>query len=478
MLTGDFMGRWRSKGVGLALLRRPMERRFRTRFTMPTRVKMMVSVVALIITPVFAVASLGVDPGAAEARGECETGNYRLAKPELINEIRIRPKDPGLWRCLGRAEAEVGQIRQSIVAYKKSLLLDPVSSIANKRYGLLLMKAGEFASAVQPLRTAIESEPNNQELHLALLEVYLRTGNSYDAATEVENLLKSGSTEVQLETTSTLIRHEQLDRAQSILDPLSKVKPDLPDAHAQLGLVLMEKQQFEDAAWELGQAVLLAPDSSIYSMGLAEVLLRWHHYSTAVEFLNGIKVRFEKLPQFQYDLAYANYGIRNWQVGISAASALLKKDPKFPGAEFLLGNCYVSGGNLDAAAAHFARAIQQDRKKTVYYSALAQVKRYQGKIREALALLAKGLALDPTDHDLIFEAALCYEKQGNLAKAEALLEQLVTAKPDLAQAHRALARVYGRLGNIAGSEKEEKVLARIETAGNAEGTGTGGENKQ
>lgn len=478
MLTGEFMGRWRSKGVGLALFRRPMERWFRTRFTMPTRVKMMVSVVALIITPVFAVASLGIDPGAAEARGECETGNYRLAKPELINEIRIRPRDPRLWRCLGRAEAELGQIRQSIVAYKKSLLLDPASSIANKRYGLLLMKAGEFASAVQPLRTAIESEPNNQELHLALLEVYLRTGKSYDAATEVENLLKSGSTEVQLETTGTLIRNEQLDRAQSILDPLSKVKPDLPDAHAQLGLVLMEKQQFEDAAWELGQAVLLAPDSSRYSMGLAEVLLRWHHYSTAVEFLNGIKVRFEKLSQFQYDLAYANYGIRNWQVGISAATALLKKDPKFPGAEFLLGNCYVSGGNLDAAAAHFARAIQQDRTKTAYYSALAQVKRYQGKIPEALALLAKGLALDPTDHDLIFESALCYEKQGNLAKAEALLEQLVTAKPDLAQAHRALARVYGRLGNIAGSEKEEKVLARIESAGNAERTGTGGENKQ
>lgn len=478
MLTGEFMGRWRSQGVGVALFKRPMERRFRTRLTKPTRVKILVAVLALAMTPAFAVASAGVDDGAAEARKECETGNYRLARAELINKIRTHPKDARLWRCLGLAEAELGQIREGIGAYKKSLELDPASSIANKRYGLLLVKAGDFASAVQPLRTAIESEPNNQALHLALLEAYLRTAKLDDAATEVESLLKSGSTEVQLETTSALIRHGQLDRAQSILDALSKVKPDLPEAHAQLGLVLMEKQQFEHAAWELGQAVLLVPDSSRYSMGLAEVLLRWHHYSTAVEFLNGIKVRFEKLPQFQYDLAYANYGIRNWQVGISAATALLKEDPKFPGAEFLLGNCYVSASNLDAAAVHFARAIQQDRAKPAYYSALAQVKRYQGKLPEALALLAQGLALDPTDPDLIFESALCYEKQGNLAKAEALLEQLVTAKPDLAQAHRALARVYGRLGNIAGSEKEEKVLARIETAGNAKGTGTGGENKQ
>ena len=186
-------------------------------------------------------------------------GENRLARAELIHEIRTHPKDPRLWRCLGLAGAELGQIREGIGAYRKSLLLDPASSIANKRYGLLLVKAGDFAVAVQPLRIAIESEPHNQALHLALLEAYLRTGKSDDAATEVENLLKSGSTEVQLETTSTLIRHEQLDRAQSILDPLSKVKPDLPEAHAQLGLVLMEKQQFEHAAWELGQAVLSLP---------------------------------------------------------------------------------------------------------------------------------------------------------------------------------------------------------------------------
>ena len=86
--------------------------------------------------------------------------------------------------------------------------------------------------------------------------------------------------------------------------------------------------------------------------------------------------------------------------------------------------------------------------------------------------------MNPATAGLILESALCYEQEGNFPKAQALLEQLVAAKPDLAQAHRALARVYGRLGNIAGSEKEEKVLARIETAGKAEGTGTGGENKQ
>lgn len=436
------------------------------------------------------------DRAVSEGKKQCEAGNFQQAIKSLTEAVEIQPNDPLLWSCLGQANAALGRTagaidaykkalslnsktapvwfrlaavyssenktRQAIVCYRKGLAVDSANPAANKSYALLLLKAGNFVAAIPSLRTAIKAEPESKSLRLALIEVFLRTNRSGDAETEIERLLKSASNDDQLELTRILIGAKQLDRAQSILEGLTKSSPALAEAHAQFGLLLMEKERLEDAAWELGRAAQLAPESSRYSIGLSEVLLRWHHYSTALEFLNGIKPRFEMLPEFQYNLAYSYYGMRNFESAISTATALLQQHPRFAAAQFLLGNCYVARGDFSTAESHFLSAIQQDSTKPAYYAALAQVSRYQGQMTKASEFVRKGLALGPKDTDLIFESALCQEKEGNLASAQAMLEKLVTQESGLIKAHRALARVYGRLGKAPEAEKEEQKLAELE----------------
>jgi tetratricopeptide (TPR) repeat protein len=405
--------------------------------------------------------TLNADPGRGPAQEQ-------TAIDECKRALSLNPKAADVWFRLAGIYLSQNKSQQALASYRSGLAVNPGNLPANKNYAQLLVRAGDFGAAVRPLQRVTRSEPGNMQSQLALIEAYLKTGRSDDAAARIEELLTLSTSQDQLELTRILIRMKHFERAQGVLEGLVKSNINLAEAHGQLGLLLMQKERFQDAAWELGQAARIEPESARYSIGVAEVLLRWHHYSTALEFLNGVMSRFETLPQFQYDLAYAHYGLRHFEQAVSIATALLNQNPTFAPAEFLLGNCQVSLGDLKMAKSHFERALQLDATRPPYYAALAQVKRYEGKETEALAILKKGLALDPGNTEMMFESALCYELEGKFADAQAILERLVAVNSGLTRAHRLLLRVYGRSGNAAGVQRERAVLAELEAREQAE----------
>jgi tetratricopeptide (TPR) repeat protein len=407
--------------------------------------------------------TLKADPGHGPAQQQTEIDECKRA-------LSLNPRAADVWFRMAGIYLSQNKSQQALASYRNGLAVNPENLSANKNYAQLLVQAGDFGAAVKPLERVTRREPGNMQSQLALIEAYLKTGRTDDAAARIEEVLTPSTSQDQLELTRILVRMKHVERAQEVLEGLVKSNTNLAEAHGQLGLLLMEKEQFQDAAWELGQAARIEPESARYSMGVAEVLLRWHHYSTALEFLNGVRARFETLPQFQYDLAYTHYGLRHFEQAVSIATALLNQNPTFAPAEFLLGNCQVSLGDLNLAKSHFERALQLDATRPPYYAALAQVKRYEGKDAEALAILKKGLALDPENTEMMVESALCYESEGKFADSQAILERLVAVNPGLTRAHRLLLRVYGRSGNTAGMQREQGVLAELEAREQAERT--------
>jgi tetratricopeptide (TPR) repeat protein len=418
--------------------------------------------VLLTLTAHQSVIALEIRSQTLKAEPVQRTTEQQTTIEECQRALSLHPRDADLWFRLAEIYSSQNKSQQALISYRNGLAVNPEKLSANENYARLLVQAGDFGAAVKPLQRVTRAEPGNMQAQLALIEAYRRSGRPDDAAARIDEVLPLATSQDQLELTRILIRMKHAERAQAILEGLVKSNSDLAEAHGQLGLLLMEKEQYESAALELGQAAQAEPESARYSLGVAEVLLRWHHYSTALEFLNGIKARFETLVQFQYDLAYAHYGLGHFEQAISTATALLKQDPTFAPAEFLLGNCQVSSGDLKTAEIHFERSIQLDATKPPYYAALAEVKRDEGKETEALTILKKGLALDPENTDMMFESALCYESEGQLTNSQAILERLVAVDAGLIRAHRLLLRVYGRTRNTAAIQKEQGVLAELE----------------
>jgi tetratricopeptide (TPR) repeat protein len=394
-------------------------------------------------------ASAGITPAQiSQIRKQCRTDD--LPTLNVVSAAVVaRPKDAELLSCLGKVSGALGHQTAAIGAYQRSLTINPKNVEAWLRLGALR-------------RDALEADPGNRILRLAFIETILHTAPESDLDKEIDEFLRSSSTDERLELTRVLISNNKLNRAQSILVELTKSDPVPAEARAQLGLILMEKEDFENAVMELGQAAQAEPKSSRYSLALSEALLRWHHYSTALAFLQAVKADFGALPQFQYNLAYSYYGMRDVDSAVSILTALLKQKPAYGQAQFLLGNCYVAKGNLELAEKWLRRAVDADKTRLAYYVSLAQVNRYQGRISEALAVVQRALAIDPEDSEAIFESALCHESRGELQVAQGELERLLAKRPGLAKAHRALARVYGRMGNGAAAEAEQQKLAQLE----------------
>ena len=99
---------------------------------------------------------------------------------------------------------------------------------------------------------------------MALIESYLKAGMKGEGEREIQAVLKApGVTpEDQIKLAGVLLEDKQPDIAQEVLEQAVRSAPDSAEVHARLGALLINKNQYEDAAKEAGRAVQLAPESA------------------------------------------------------------------------------------------------------------------------------------------------------------------------------------------------------------------------
>jgi protein O-GlcNAc transferase len=441
-----------------------------------------------------------VDLLARQAQEAFQLGKYSEARDKLRQALKQAPRNPVLWSYLGLADSQLndldagiadfqkalsfapndaqthfnlgllyrrkGDSQKALEMYRRGLRLDPDDSAANQNYALLLMETGKFREAIAPLQKLRKLGTTDPSVRVALIESYLKGGMNAEAQREIQGFLQSPNVTPtdQLKLAKVLIEDKQPEEAQLVLEHVVKVSADSAEAHAQLGMVFANKDQYEDAAREVGRAVQLSPDSAEYSMRLAEILILWKHYPTALEFLAAVEDRFGRLVEYRYKLGLAYYGLPRIPQAITVFDKLAREHPDLDLVQFFLANCYQTTGDFEKAEPHYKRAIELNPQQASYYAALAQMLRKESKDRaeEALTYLEKALLLDPQDIQSKLELALCYEKKLNYPKAQSLLEEAVQQQPDLIPAHVALARVYYRQKKKEEGNREKSIIARLE----------------
>jgi tetratricopeptide (TPR) repeat protein len=441
-----------------------------------------------------------VDSLTQQAHTLFESGNYSEAQKKIQQAIRLDSRSAALWSDLGIVDAQMNQVKPAIAAFEKALSLDPENpktcfnlallytrtgapgkaldlyhkglgldphdTAANKNYALLLVEARNFREALDPLRRLKSSESNDLSVRIALIECYFGSGMNQEGKKEIQEFLNSSfvSQSDLLQLASVLIEDKLADPAQEVLEHVLITSPDSAEAHGELGLILASKNKFEEAVHELGRAAQLAPDSPDYNMWLAETLLQWEHYPTAVDFLLAIKDRFGDLPEYHYKLARAYYALKRFPMVIRELEPLSESHPESELVHRLLGECYLEVGDSEKAEAQFRQAVQLNPKNASYYSALGQVLRTEGPQRtdEAMGYLKKALLLNPSGTKTKFFLALCYEEKSDLPTAQRLLEEVLRIDPDSLQTHRALAKIYYRLGKKSEGDRETGIVAQLE----------------
>jgi tetratricopeptide (TPR) repeat protein len=203
------------------------------------------------------------------------------------------------------------------------------------------------------------------------------------------------------------VQHYQTGRRDLAIECLQAAiheKPDIPEAHNNLGMVLAQEGRLAEAAACFRQAVRLKPDFADGHSNLGNVLQELGLLEEAAGHLQ----------------------------------EALRLRPNFAAAHNNLGVVLLRKGNLADAAARFQEAIRLQPGYAEAHNNLGSALSRQGFLTEAASYLRVALRLRPNWAEAHYNLALVLHEQTQLKASEASLRQALRLKPDYAEAYNAL----------------------------------------
>jgi len=261
-----------------------------------------------------------------------------------------------------------------------------------------------------------------------------------------------------------LFRAGKVKQAETVLRSVTAANPNSPAAHAALGELLFKEHRYEDSVQELGMATQLDPDSAEYNLSLAEALIGWKHDGVAVEFLNAVRPKFGKIPEFHYDLGLAHYNMNKMSEAQGELQEALRLAPDSERTQFLLAACLASTGDSTKALDMLHKLVKEHPSNSMYWATLGQILGPMGgeNSAEAVKVVHHALAVAPHDPHTQYVAATVFVQTGDFADARPLLEHLEKLDPKVLSVHVQLARVYSRLGQRELARKETEIANELQ----------------
>ena len=436
----------------------------------------------------------------SKAQEDIKAGRYSQAEEDLSRAVAADPANWKLWNNLGVVRIQLGEgesaikaferarraapqeappyfglgfaymktsdYKMALEAYRGGLARDPNDVVANQNYAFLLTQNGDFRDAVEPLKRLKSLQPEDVSTQATLIEAYLKAGMKNEGEDEINQFLSAhiATMQEELSLAKLLLADGQGSPAAEVLRHTAATWPEVAEPHGELGLLLTKGQQYEVAVSELGRAAQLDPNSAKYALGLGEALLRWRHDSVALQYLLAVQTKFAKVPLYEFELGLAYYYLTQYPLALKEFENVAQEQPKSSQVQYLLGGTYQALGELDKAEDCFRKAIALKPDEASYYLVLASLlkKVHPADLTEPVSLSAKALALSPDNEDVKLLLASCYQTQGKLAEAQALLEAVVTSDPDFRAAHVALAQVYFRQKKVKDAQQQESIAAKLE----------------
>jgi tetratricopeptide (TPR) repeat protein len=170
-------------------------------------------------------------------------GAYSDADRWLTRSVEANPKDSESWYYLGRSKYNENRFQEAIHAFEECLRLDSKNIKAQANLGLALEGLGRAGDALAAYRKAIAMQDQGGPKNA---EPFIDLGNL-------------------------LLQQNQIEDAIENLVKAREISPQDSRAHESLGKAYLRLNKFAEAKAELEQAVALAPDSAAahYMLGQA-----------------------------------------------------------------------------------------------------------------------------------------------------------------------------------------------------------------
>ena len=349
-------------------------------------------------------------------------GNYKrsleLAKPALA---AFKQSPEGLL-VLAADFLKTGDRSSAQALLEDSRRLRDVPPAWPVSFAELLVKGGLVAEGIDVLERARKADPSSYELAFALGGAFLVKGDPARAleAYDLALGLKPASVTALRQAAAVAERRDQLERSLSYWMRARKLAEDDPQILLGFGRVCLKMDLLEDAEPALIEAARLRPGE----------------------------------PAYQYTLAVAKVGKRQYEAAQGLLEPLVEKQPHDAQLQYALGSVLYMQGHLAEAAARLRESLRLDADQLASPYYLALVARDEGHDAEAIERLEELLRRHP-DHASSCEALGGLLMNGRrYPEAERLLRRAVELNPKSVKANYQLGLLLARTGRREEADKQ------------------------
>jgi tetratricopeptide (TPR) repeat protein len=399
----------------------------------------------------------------------------------------------------GNKYFEKGRFKEASIQYRNALKRDPKYGAAHYKLALVSLKVGDVAAAVASLRRAIELVPPDQPDHwdavVKLSEIYLavakgekqymddvekytnellkRDANSFDAHRLIGDLNYSRAT-VAYQQKKNQEGSAFLDAATAEYRKADSITPGQQGVSMQLARALAAKADFAGA--EALYRRVIAKDKT-YQYAYTELYRLFLFQNKAADAEQVLKSAYDNNPKqygFLMLLAMHYYGQQRRDDMVGVLNKMKAQAKDYDRAYLDVGDFYLRMGDGDSAIREYKEGMAKDaKKKATYQKRVIEVLMRQGKRTEAAEINTQILKDTPNDNDARGLAATFLLDKGDIAKALAELQAVVTRAPDNEVARFNLGRAHAARGEYEQARqqfqkaieiKPEYVMARLALA--------------
>jgi tetratricopeptide (TPR) repeat protein len=334
---------------------------------------------------------------------------WQIASPQAAEHMQA-----------GIAADKQRQFNVAIREFKKVTELDPSFADGFISLGQAYMENGDYASALAPLKHALELNADSPPAHQLLGYALLSQGYASEAIPHLERS---------------------------------------PDKTA-LGIAQIQTGQLPEAVANLQAALAAHPNDAdlLYYLGRAGGLL-------AKQSIDTLLAAYPESPRAHQAMAENYFVLRRMPDAEKEYREALRQRPGLPEAHVALGEVYAGAFQWDKAEEQFRlqTKLQPGNAEAAYR--LGDALLQQGKAKEARAELLRADRLMPDMPETLYALGKAASLEGDAAAAEKAWTKLLSIEkqtPLAAQAHFGLAGLYRKQGRTADAQREMQEFKNLQ----------------
>lgn len=214
-----------------------------------------------------------------------DQGNGPAALQMLEDLARKYPDKPDVWFGLGQVRFRVGDPREAVKAFKRTIQLAPDVADGYVHLGNTYLRTGSTERAIETYRAGLAKQPGNPLLHFNLGVAIRQAGDIDGGIAEFQKAIELFANYAQAYFSLGNAYRDKKMPAEAIeaYRKATIIEPRYADAFINLAGLLAEQENYQDAVAACHQALALAPNNVHALRNLAICLYRTGHFGEGAE---------------------------------------------------------------------------------------------------------------------------------------------------------------------------------------------------